>query len=35
MELKEYTNTELNFTIAAYINKSRNPWFKGKELLFY
>ena len=32
MELKEYTNTELNFTINAYINNSGNPWFEGKEL---
>ena len=32
MDLKEYNNTELNFTINAYISKSGNPWFEGKEL---
>ena len=32
MELKEYNNTQLNFTINAYIEKSGNPWFKGKEI---
>ena len=32
MKLKEYNNTESNFTINAYIDKSGNPWFKGKEI---
>ena len=32
VDLKEYNNTELNFTINAYIDKCANPWFEGKEL---
>ena len=32
MDLKEYNNTELNFTINVYIDKSGNPWFEGIEL---
>ena len=31
-ELKECTNTELNFSINASIDKSGNPWFKGNKI---
>ena len=35
MNLKEQLigyNTESNFSIHAYIDKSGNPWFEGKEM---
>ena len=32
MELKEYIDTELNFTINTHIDGKQNVWFEGKEL---
>ena len=32
MELKECTNTELNFTINILMDNNKNVWFKGNEM---
>ena len=32
MEIKKFYNSEMNFTVNTFIDKSGNPWFKAKEI---